>query len=250
VENEKFVEYMQLYEKFCGVEVITFCCMSNHFHILLGVPKAPQGGLSEEELLGRMQGIYSQRGIEDFKQRLEAAKQVGPEEVEPLKATVTYRMHDLSEFMKALKQRFTQWYNTTHQRKGTLWEERFKSVFMEGSEHVLATMAAYIDLNPVRARIVEDPKDYRWSGYGQAVAGVKEAMEGLREVAVPQQHREISDAEVLANYRKKLYFQGVEQNRGSEGYQVGFEKEKLVEVINAKGKLSEFEFLRCRVRYI
>ena len=43
-------------------------------------------------------------------------------------------------------------------------------------------MASYIDLNPVRAGIVKDPADYRWSGYGEAVAGKKAAREGLRLV--------------------------------------------------------------------
>ena len=57
--------------------------------------------------------------------------------------------------MKLLKQRFTQWFNRQRGRKGTLWEERFKSVLVEGTGEVLATMAAYIDLNPVRAGIVK-----------------------------------------------------------------------------------------------
>jgi hypothetical protein len=52
---------------------------------------------------------------------------------------------------------------------GTLWEGRFKSVLVEGTGQTLSTMAAYIDLNPVRAGIVKDPADYRWSGYAEAV---------------------------------------------------------------------------------
>jgi putative transposase len=44
-------------------------------------------------------------------------------------------------------------------------------------------MAAYIDLNPVRADIVSDPKDYRWCGYAAAVAGVKAERTGLGIVA-------------------------------------------------------------------
>lgn len=58
-------------------------------------------------------------------------------------------MHDLSEFMKTVLQRFTLWFNRTHQRTGTLWEEGFKSVIVE-SGTAARTMAAYIDLNPVR----------------------------------------------------------------------------------------------------
>jgi hypothetical protein len=79
-------------------------------------------------------------------------------------------MHDLSEFMKTLLQRFTRWFNRTHKRSGTLWEERYKSVIVE-SGVAARTIAAYIDLNPVRAGMVSDPAEYRWSSYGEAVGG-------------------------------------------------------------------------------
>jgi hypothetical protein len=79
-------------------------------------------------------------------------------------------MHDLGEFMKTLLARFTRWFNRGHQRTGALWESRFKSVLVE--EGITSrTMAAYIDLNPVRAGMVEDPALYRWSSYGEAMGG-------------------------------------------------------------------------------
>ena len=46
-------------------------------------------------------------------------------------ARYSYRMHDLSQFMKGLLQRFTQWFNRTHRRTGDLWEDAFKSVIVE-----------------------------------------------------------------------------------------------------------------------
>jgi prevent-host-death family protein len=52
----------------------------------------------------------------------------------------------------------------------------------------LATMAAYIDLNAVRAGIVSDPKNYRWCGYGEAVAGKKKAREGLAAIFGVENH--------------------------------------------------------------
>jgi hypothetical protein len=79
-------------------------------------------------------------------------------------------MHDLSQFMKTVLQRMTRWFNLCHQRKGTLWEERYKSVIVEDGI-AARTMAAYIDLNPVRAGMVSDPAEYRWSSYGEAVGG-------------------------------------------------------------------------------
>ena len=71
-------------------------------------------------------------------------------------------MHDLSELMKGFMQRFTQWFNRSRQRTGGLWEDAFKSVLVEDGV-AARTMAAYIDLNPVRAGIVTDPAEYRWS---------------------------------------------------------------------------------------
>src|SRR5690606_24331864 len=72
------------------------------------------------------------------------------------------RLGDLSIFLKELKWRFSRWYNQTHDRVGTLWEDRYRSVLVEGDEHALMTIAAYIELNPVRAGLIDDPKDYRW----------------------------------------------------------------------------------------
>ncbi len=84
----------------------------------------------------------------------------------------------LSEFVKTLKQKYTQWHNRRRGRKGTLWEERFKSMMIQPAraragqwDNALLTMAAYIDLNAVRAGIVSDPKDCRHSGYGEACGG-------------------------------------------------------------------------------
>jgi hypothetical protein len=58
----------------------------------------------------------------------------------------SYRMHDLSEYMKGFLQRFTQWFNRKHGRSGGLWEDAFKSVLVEDGV-ASRTMAAYIDLS-------------------------------------------------------------------------------------------------------
>ena len=70
------------------------------------------------------------------------------------------RMHDISIFIKELKGRFAQWYNRRHGRSGVLWTGRFKSVLLQDDQTV-TIIAAYIDLNPVRAGLCEDPKEYR-----------------------------------------------------------------------------------------
>ena len=116
-------------------------------------------------------------------QEMAQARQRAAQRVEEIRSRYTRRMHDLSEFMKSLLERFTKWFNRRHSRSGTLWEDRFKSVIVE-SGHAARTIAAYIDLNPVRARMASDPAEYRWSSYGEAVGGGpkgngKKAREGL-----------------------------------------------------------------------
>ncbi|PAW66601.1 MAG: hypothetical protein B9S30_08010 [Verrucomicrobiia bacterium Tous-C5FEB] len=170
-EREKFRVFMRMQENFSGCRVLSYCVMSNHFHLLLEVPPMAEGGISDEELLKRLSAIYTEAYAAGVAGELAEARKAGlVERVEEIHARFSYRMHDLSEFMKTLLQRFTRWFNRTHNRSGTLWEERYKSVIVE-SGIAARTMAAYIDLNPVRSGMVKDPADYRWSSYGEAVGG-------------------------------------------------------------------------------
>ncbi len=66
--------------------------------------------------------------------------------------------------MKHLGQRYVQYVNRTYRRSGTLWEGRFRSCLTQSESYVLACYR-YIELNPVRAAMVNRPDDYRWSSY-------------------------------------------------------------------------------------
>ena len=186
-ERGKFRMFMRMMENFSGCRVLSYCVMSNHFHILLEVPPMPKAGLSDAELLKRLGVLYAENFVKSVSDELSAARTEGDvgdaDLVSEIHGRFTPRMHDLSDFMKTLLQRFTRWFNRTHNRTGTLWEDRFKSVIVE-SGTAARTIAAYIDLNPVRAGMVSDPADYRWSSYGEAVGGGakgngKKAREGL-----------------------------------------------------------------------
>jgi len=201
-EREHFRLLMRMCEKFTGCRVQTYCLMSNHFHILLEVTPVPEGGISDAVLLERLGVFYGAAQVAEIVREMEEASAVRKRgefelvpvneagvpmtreeeltrarldaagRVEEIRYRYTRRMHDLSWFMKSLLERFTKWFNGKHSRSGTLWEDRFKSVIVE-SGVAARTVAAYIDLNPVRAGMVSDPADYRWSGYGEAVGGGK-----------------------------------------------------------------------------
>jgi len=80
-----------------------------------------------------------------------------------------------SEFMRSLNQRFAQWINKSKGRTGHLWRQRYQRVLVEPDSQALSAVACYIEMNPVRAGLVKDPKDDRWCEYGQALANVSQA---------------------------------------------------------------------------
>jgi REP element-mobilizing transposase RayT len=283
LEKEKFRTCMRMQEKFSGCRVVCYCLMDNHIHLLVEVPPLPEGGLSDEALLERLRAIYGEAQVAEVAAELAEARQKVRDGLahESLVARIhgrfTYRMHDLSEFMKTLMQRFTQWFNRTHERSGNLWEDVFKSVIVEDGA-AARTVAAYIDLNPVRAGMVKDPADYRWSSYGEAIGGGakgngRKARAGL--VRALRAHRGVgADAalwaeDVSREYRMLLLEEGVERTRevvDAQGRRVievvrkgkrrkegtGFSDDglkQLEQVVPATGHVALRQMLRRRVRY-
>ena len=232
-EKEKFRMFMRMVEGFSGCQVLSYCVMSNHFHILLEVAPMiravrlrdglevelsanlrakekrakdlapglsphdlPDMGLvlEEKEFFQRLKSLYSDAVIGEIEKKLVRAREAEHwAEVAQIFEHYTYRMNDLSQFMKNLLQRFTRWFNRSQDRAGRLWEERFKSVIVQDG-FASRTVAAYIDLNPVRAGIVTDAAEYRWSSYGEAVAGGKKAQAGLvKAIEVTKEGRKIRE---------------------------------------------------------
>jgi REP element-mobilizing transposase RayT len=235
--------------EFSGVKVITYALMVNHFHVLVKVEE--QKEVPNAELLRRYKVLYPEPN-EWNKTRIavmEATFEGGGAEAEQLRAQLLARMGDVSEFMKTFKQRFTIWFNRNHNRFGPLWAERFTSTIIEGAlnhHSALQMVAAYIDLNPVRAGLVRDPKDYRWCGYGEAETGNETLVEGLRLAASVAPGRDTK--EVLATYRVGLFGKGVAPKRGDS--KAGRIRDKdYRKVLDADGQLTDEErqLLQTRV---
>ena len=225
---------------FCGVKVITYAILSNHFHVLVRVPR--REFVSDEELLRRYGSLHP----EATSYQTPAIPVVRAHLAENDQWAVEWRrrqlalMGDVSQFMKLLKQRFSIWFNKNRDRFGTLWAERFRSVLIECGEHVLATVAAYIDLNAVRAGLANDPKDYRFCGYAEAVAGVKVAEDGIRSIFSDADWKVVHD-----KYRTRLFVSG---SVGREGAR-GITRDDFIKVVADGGRLPLVQVLLCRVRY-
>ncbi len=70
----------------------------------------------------------------------------------------------VSQMMQALGRRYVYYVNKTYKRTGTLWEGRYKSSLIDSDKYLLTCMR-YIELNPIRASMVEHPGEYKWSSY-------------------------------------------------------------------------------------
>ena len=259
LEKEHLSRIIRNQSRYTGVNVVTLCILDNHFHLLLEQPDpdtVPE--LTRDELFRRLPFIYSESETTKIRDLFEKAEAAGDQDcVQRILDSHAKRMHDVCFFMKEVKQRFSQWYNKRNQRRGVLWEERYKSVIVEGSRNALMTMAAYIDLNPVRAGIVKRAEDYRWSGYGAAFGGNLEARQGLGKV-LDQSHQVCGEdfeahwEETAKLYRLWIHSEGIEitpdPDSGIPGRK-GFTHEELEAVEKVDGRMSKPQALRCRVRY-
>ncbi len=236
--KERLVGILGKLAEFCDVEVITYCIMSNHFHLLVRVPIRAE--LSDTDLLAKMVKFYGRKGILTIlaQEGLQARGTIDRD----IRESVVSRMGDVSAFMKELKQRFSRWYNKRMGRFGTLWAERFTSVVVEDSVAALRTVAAYIDLNPIRAGFVEDPKDYRFCGYAAALTGATAIRQGLMSFL------ESADwGKAAAKYRMLLFVAAGSANRSDKAV---LDRQTILAELARGGELSLGQVLRLRVRHM
>jgi putative transposase len=118
-----------------------------------------------------------------------------------------------SVLMRRLGQHYVQYFNRRHARTGTLWEGRFRSCLVEDERYLLICQR-YIELNPVRARMVGDPGAYRWSSYRANAGGLDDPLvtphvlytglgrhEGERRAAYQDLFREVLSDQLLEQIR-------------------------------------------------
>jgi len=190
MEKEYLVYHIRRLSSVYFTEVLGFCVMGSHFHLL--VRMKPGDEYDDEEIKRRFKLYYE----EDAKMAL-------------LDGQVPFfrdKWSSLSEYVKEIKQGFSRFYNNRHHRKGFFWSERFKSLIVEDGE-TLINCLAYIDLNPIRAGMVKKPEQYRWCSLGYHVQtdnkdGFLSLDFGLTEFGVKD------EKERLKYYRRFVYEMG------------------------------------------
>lgn len=249
--NEEKEYFLKLLERFASgffVDILSFTFMSNHFHILANGLELDAKKASLGELKRRYQLIYGEN-LEYPAGSFDTDGTLIPDEdggIERLRI----RLGSISRFVQELKQTFSRWYNKKHDRKGYLWSDRFKGVIVDKGDAQLAC-SAYIDLNPARAGIVNQPEKYRWSSMGLRVRNPRRAEKLLKPISLPEKEKSSEFESIIKEkeitfiwYREFVYRTGgidVERKASISG-------EIVEDVLSYHGRLGIGDILRYRVR--
>ena len=181
---------------FC--EVAAFCVMGNHYHLVLRFD-APRP-VRREELEARARAMYP------GKRYSVATAGWTDDDWEHYRK----RLFDLSELMRNVQSGFARWFNDSYDRRGKLWADRFKSVVLGDMQAVLDCML-YVDLNPVRAGLVERPEEWTGSSIHLREIGKGGWLMPMTEVLVAA-----SRQAALGEYRQRLYYRGAVRSKGNQ----------------------------------
>jgi len=167
---------------------------------------------------------------------------------ESLVPSLRKKLSNFSEFMREIKVNFARFYNRRHHRRGYFWRDRFKSVIVENGQ-TLTNCLAYIDLNPLRAGLVERPEQYRWNSLGYHIQTNNQDSFlstdfGLKEFNVQ------SKKERIRRYRRYVYEVGaLNQPDPEKGTVKVIENNMLAKESHREFELSKSDRFRYRTRY-
>ena len=256
VEKEKLFNIIKYYSGYYFVKPIGLTVMNNHFHLL--IKSEPESYYSDDQVKQR---IAEYRGK---KKKKEKAKVEDWEEEEDGEISdnklqqIKKQMADISEYVRAIKQTFSRWYNKMNNRIGYLWGDRFKSILIEKGESLLNCLA-YIDLNPVRAGIVKRPEDYRWSGIGYRIyTDNKGDFLSFDGIFSESEMKDLPKEELLQCYRyfvykcgniKRLSLAEIEEGKDVANVKSVIDDETYNHELMRNFKLPKGEIMLGRIRY-
>lgn len=204
---------------FSGIEINAYCIMDDHFHIVCTVRK-PDVPLTEEEILKRIAVLKGEKYAKSVAEDWAYNRSLGLErEVEINISSWRNRMYDISQMMKTFKENIDRIYKKEHKFTGTIFEGRFKSTIIEDGKY-FETCVKYVELNPVRARMVSMAKDYEFSSYNERNANkIGSSMgSGPEERELMRRLPQIGNGIVLGSY---AFVKGkVEEGIGNKPYHV------------------------------
>ena len=206
-ERNDLIEMIRRAAYFTGVKLIGWCIMINHFHILALLPTPVE--VDETEILRRygiLKGAKGAAALEEKLSKLRLEGETGCKEAERLLEGLRKRMYSIGEFVKIVKQWFTEEYNRRNSHTGTLWEGAYHDRVVAYRQKDIAECLGYIHLNPIRAAACTTFDGYLWSSYSAFKKGDEIAIDGMRFVysQKAEDDRELSLGEIAEMHEELL----------------------------------------------
>jgi len=143
----------------------------------------------------------------------------------------------LSEIMKGINLSYAQHYKRKYKHTGHFWQDRYKSIMISKDDYLLAC-GSYVELNPVRARIVNDPKEYKWSSYNVYAYGKRDVLVDEHPIYMEQSG---DDTERRRRYRE--FVRGMQREKkamkGEMDKRLVYGSESFIEELTKTHKIAE-----------
>lgn len=194
--RRRLIDDIKLYTDIYKVEVAGFNIMGNHYHLVVRF----------EEFRNLDKSELKKIALKLYKTRPEVIKIWNREKWEHFNR----RIFDVSEFMRNIQARFAKWYNLKRRRKGKLWGDRFKSTLLE-DEKALRDCLYYVELNAVRANIVQRPEEYEGGSLFHREIKTDKWMMNILDI-VPAKSRKTA----LSDYKAGIYYRGNVRTKASQ----------------------------------
>ncbi len=232
--KDQFKETFFRHAAFFRCNVLTYASLDRFYMALIQVPEPRQ--LSDNDVVNSLQKFYSPQKFATLQKKWDVCKRKNKEaSIQADIERFRQKVYSLPEFMKFFNQSFSKLYNSLLHRNSLVWEGRYQCTAVEDASHAKSLAAAYIDLAPVRERLVSDPKDYQWSGYGNACKACPHAR--TRLISIFSDGEQSPDWTATSNEYSKLLYPDT------------FIAEAVVDKLKNNESLLLNEALRCNVKY-
>ena len=151
-----------------AVDICAYAVMSNHLHLVIKLSPQELDSLSDADIVERWISLFKGPFL---LQRWQAGDTLGPVERQVVSELINdykFRIGDLSWFMKCLNEPIARLANKEDECTGHFWESRFKSQALLSVEALLTCMA-YVDLNPVRAKMATTPEESDYTSFKERI---------------------------------------------------------------------------------
>lgn len=205
----EIVSLLRRSAEFSGVRLEAWCVMDNHFHVVCEVVK-PDEPVPEAEVVRRIGILKGGRFAAELAERWSNLRSRGMDPV--VDAALDgwrARMHDVSQFAKTFKElvsiSYKAFLKTSEESDkpvycGSIWSGRFKSTLIEGGRY-LATCVRYVELNPVRAGMVAQSKDYAYSSANEPKPGEINGFAGcVPDAALLRRVAQVGNGKIFGGY--------------------------------------------------